>query len=133
MRIARLFVFAFLYLTVTSATAAEYDSVKSLMLEAIDATGGAAHGVIVGPIARKFAMATGSMAPVVVDVTTLKRFEQEGCCRLNVRMMQANVPTREGKLAEFGIDYRLNLCRDGSPPTEGIDFSRGLAPQPLEQ
>lgn len=102
------------------AAAADYGSIKSLLLEAIDAPDGTARGVIVGPIARQFGTATGSTAPVAVDVTTLKRFNQQGCRRLNVSLKQANVPTQEGKLAEFGIDYQLNLCRDGSPPVEEI-------------
>lgn len=133
MKIATFLTFVLLPLAVGSANAAEYDNVKSLMLEAIDAADGTARGIIVGPIARRFHAATGSTAPVVVEVTSLHRFEQDGCRRLNVRLKQANVPTQEGKPSEFGIDYRLNLCRDGSPPTEGTDFSRGLALQPLEQ
>jgi hypothetical protein len=58
----------------------------------------------------------------MVEVTTLKSFRQEGCKRLNVRLKQANVPTKDGPSTEFGIDYGLNLCRDGSPPTEGMDL-----------
>ena len=106
------------------SAATEYTSVKPVMLEALDSPGGVANGVLVGPIADKFSASTGSPAPVVVDVTTLKRFKQEGCKRLNVRLKQANVPTKEGKLAEFGVDYGLNLCRDGSSPTEGMDLEK---------
>ncbi|MDD5295886.1 MAG: hypothetical protein PHU46_03135 [Rhodocyclaceae bacterium] len=93
-------------------------------MEALDARGGAANGVLVGPIADKFSNTTGSAAPVVVEVTTLKSFRQEGCKRLNVRLKQANVPTKEGKLTEFGVDYGVNLCRDGSSPTEGMDLEK---------
>ena len=106
------------------STAADYTSVKPVMLEALDAPGGMANGVLVGPIADKFSASTGSPAPVVVEVTTLKRFKQEGCKRHNLRLKQANVPTKEGKLAEFGVDYGLNLCRDGSSPTEGMDLEK---------
>ena len=62
------------------------------MLEALNAPGGTANGVLVGPIADKFAASTGSAAPVVVEVTTLKSFKQEGCKRLNVRLKQAKKP-----------------------------------------
>ena len=73
------------------------------MLQAIDAPGGTARGVIVGPVAKKFRETTGSVAPVMAEVTTLKSFRQEGCKRLNVRLKQANVPTTDGKLTEFGF------------------------------
>jgi hypothetical protein len=102
--------------------ATEYTSVKPVMLEALDAPGGTANGILVGPIADKFSATTASAAPVVVEVTTLKSFKQEGCKRLNVRLKQANVPTKEGKLTEFAVNYGLNLCRDGNAPIEGMDL-----------
>jgi hypothetical protein len=34
------------------------------------------------------------------------------------------VPTKDEKLAEFAVNYELNLCRDGSPPTEGMDLEK---------
>jgi hypothetical protein len=104
--------------------AAEYTSAKPLLIQAIDAPDGRAHGEIVGPIANKFREATKSSAPVMAEVTTIKSFKQEGCKRLNVRLKQANVPTKDGKLTEFGVDYGINLCRDGSPPTEGMDLEK---------
>ena len=124
MRIVASLAFVLSHLAVPSASAAEYASVGQLMLQALDAPGGTAHGVIVGPVAKKFRDTTGSVAPVMAEVTTLKSFRQEGCKRLNVRLKQANVPTTDGKLTEFGFDYGLNLCRDGSPPTEGMDLEK---------
>ncbi|MEO1767663.1 hypothetical protein [Thiobacter aerophilum] len=106
-----------------SAHAAEYTSAKPLLLQAIDAPDGRAQGEIVGPIADKFRETTKSSAPVMAEVTTIKSFKQEGCKRLNVRLTQANVPTKDGKLVEFAVNYELNLCRDGSPPTEGVNHS----------
>lgn len=104
--------------------AAEYTSAKPLLLQAIDAPDGRAQGEIVGPIADKFRETTKSNAPVMVEVTTLKSFKQEGCKRLNVRMKQADVPTKDGGKTEFAVDYGINLCRDGSPPTEGMDLEQ---------
>lgn len=104
--------------------AAEYTSAKPLLLQAIDAPDGRAQGEIVGPIADKFRETTKSSAPVMAEVTTIKSFKQEGCKRLNMRLKQANVPTKDGKTAEFAIDYGINLCRDGSPPTEGMDLEK---------
>lgn len=104
--------------------AAEYTNTKPLLLQAIDAPDGRAQGEIVGPIADKFRETTKSNAPVMVEVTTLKSFKQEGCKRLNVRMKQADVPTKDGGKTEFAVDYGINLCRDGSPPTEGMDLEQ---------
>lgn len=104
--------------------AVEYSSPKTAMLEAIDAPAGRVSGVLRGPVADKFASTTGSRSPVMVEVTTLKSFQREGCKRLNVRLKQANVQAKDGKSAEFGIDYGVNLCRDGSPPTEGMDLEQ---------
>lgn len=104
--------------------ATEYWSPKTAMLEAIDAPGGRASGILRGPVADQFASGTKSTSPVEIEVTTLNSFKQEGCKRLNVRLKQANVPTKDGRMTEFGVDYGINLCRDGSPPTEGIDLEQ---------
>ena len=124
MRIVTSLAFVLSQLATVSADAAEYGSVKQLMLEAIDSPGGTARGVIVGPIAETFGATTGSMAHIVAEVSTLKSFKQEGCKRLSVRLKQGNVPTKDGRLVNFGVAYGLNLCRDGSPPTEGLDLEQ---------
>ncbi len=103
---------------------AEYTNIKPLLVEAIDAVDGKANGTIVGRIADKFRTTTGSVAPVLARVSTIKSFKQEGCRRLNVRMSQANVMTRDGKATDFGIDYGFNMCRNGSPPTEGMNLEQ---------
>jgi hypothetical protein len=94
-------------------------TVKQLLLMAIDAPDGKANGVMTDAIADRFRLATGSTLPVLVEVSTLKHFRQEGCRRLNLRIRQEGA----GK-GQFGIDYGINLCRDGSPPTEGMDLEQ---------
>ena len=106
-------------LSVASA-AAEYTSIKPLLMYAIDAPDGKSAGVLVGAVAEKFVSTTGSSAPVRAEVTTIKSFKQEGCKRLNVRLSQADVPTKDGKKMVLAMDYAINLCRDGSPPAEGM-------------
>ena len=106
------------------AFATEYTSVKQLMVRAIDAPDGKASGFVLGQIAEKFQRTTGSSARVKAEVSTIKSFHQDGCKRLNVRLTQSDVPTSDGKRAEFGVDYGLNMCRDGSPPTEGMDLEQ---------
>ncbi len=96
----------------------EFTSIKPLLLQAIDAPDGRAEGIVVGPIALHWKASTKSTAPLLVEVTTLKRLKQEGCRRLNVRFKQENVASKEGKQTEFAMDYGINVCRDGSPPFE---------------
>lgn len=106
------------------AFALEYTSVKQLMVRAIDSPDGKARGYILGSIADKFKKTTGSSGRVSAEVSTIKSFNRYGCKRLNVRLTQSDVPTSEGQIADFVIDYGLNMCRDGSPPTEGMDFEQ---------
>jgi hypothetical protein len=105
-----------------ASAAAEYSNIKPLLMHAIDAPDGKSAGVLVGPVAEKIVSTTGSSAPVRAEVTTIKSFKQEGCKRLNVRLSQADVPTKSGKKTVLAMDYCINLCRDGSPPAEGVDI-----------
>lgn len=96
-------------------------TVKQLLLMAIDAPDGKASGVLTDSIADRLRQTTGSTLPVLVEVSTLKHFRQDGCRRLNLRIRQEGA----GK-GQFGIDYGINLCRDGSPPTEGMDLEQAI-------
>lgn len=100
----------------TVAYAAADGSIKTLLLEAIDAKDGTSKGALTGGVSEKFSSATGSMSPVMAHVTTEKSFKQEGCKRLNVRISQENVKSQNGSLGPFFIDYGFNICRDGNPP-----------------
>lgn len=124
MRIFRAPAFLIIMVLSASSSAAEYSSIKQLLLAAIDASDGRTSGFILGQIAEKFKRTTGSTAPILAEVSTIKSFKQEGCKRLNVRLTQSGVATSEGRTADFGMDYGLNLCRDGSPPTEGMDLEQ---------
>lgn len=111
------------------ALATEYTSVKPLMVAAIDAPDGTAKGTLEGPIAAKMHQVTQSLDPVRVEVTTLKEFKQEGCKRLNVRLIQPNALAKDGRRGDFKADYGINFCRNGSAPTDGMDlgaFSRAV-------
>lgn len=95
-------------------------------MTAIDS--GAAKGVVTDAMADHIHKQTGFTAPVVVEVTTLKRYHQEGCRRLNAKftMPGAMVKTPAGAQEEFELNMGINLCRDGSPPAEGMNL--GTAP-----
>jgi hypothetical protein len=103
---------------------------KQFLISAIDAPNGQADGELSGPMAEFFKAQTRSSAPVMVQVRTVKKFSAAGCARLQATLLQDAVPTRDGKVIPFAVRYELNLCRDGQPPTEGIDLdaaSRALS------
>lgn len=106
------------------AAGSQYVNVKAMLIEAIDVPDGGVRGEITGDIAEKFWATTGTMAPVTAEVTTVSRFRQEGCSRLNVRLSQADVPVQGGGRAPLEVSYVVNICRDGSPPVEGMDLEK---------
>jgi len=115
---------ATLALVATTASAAESFSVKTLLMQALNAPDGAAKGIVEGKEADAIHAATGASDPVRAEVSTIKKFNQEGCSRLAVRLVQPNTPTKEGGKTDFALNYELNLCRNGMPPSEGIDLGK---------
>lgn len=90
---------------------------RPLMLAAIDAPDGRAHGVLDGHLAEAITRRFDAATPIYIDVSTERRYSQPGCSRLQVRFSQDGVrlpgtdaPRRQ--TLDFGIDY----CRDGLPP-----------------
>ena len=106
--------------TAVAAMAQERIAVKDtkpLLIAAIEAPGGQAHGVLVGDIADAITQRFKATTPIYIDVSTERRYAQAGCSRLNVRFWQDGLQL-PGVLAprrqtiDFGVDY----CRDGQPP-----------------
>ena len=115
---------ATLALVATTASAAESFSVRDLLMQALDAPDGKAKWIVVGKEADAIHAATGASDPVRAEVSTIKKFNQEGCSRLAVRLVQPNAPMKEGGKMDFALNYELNLCRNGMPPSEGIDLGK---------
>lgn len=95
------------------------EDARPLLIAAIDAPSGEAHGVLVGQTAEAITKHFQSTAPITIDVTTEKRFRQAGCSRLKVLFAQEGVllpgkSAPERRTIEFGINY----CRDGLPPRQ---------------
>ena len=111
-----LFAFSALIFIAPIANAAESYSVKSLLMEALSAVDGKASGIVQGKESDAIHAATGATDPVRAEVSTLKRFKQEGCSRLAVKLIQPNTPTKQGGKVDFALNYELNVCRDGRPP-----------------
>jgi len=106
--------------TAVAAMAQERIAVKDtkpLLIAAIEAPGGQAHGVLVGDIADAITQRFKGTTPIYIDVSTERRYAQAGCSRLNVRFWQdgvqlPGVPAPRRQTIDFGVDY----CRDGQPP-----------------
>ena len=90
---------------------------RPLLVAAIDAPNGVAHGILVGEIADAVTQRFKGTSPIYIDVTTERRYAQPGCRRLNVRFWQdgvqlPGVPAPRRQTIDFGVNY----CRDGQPP-----------------
>jgi hypothetical protein len=90
---------------------------KLLLIAAIDAPSGQAHGVLVGEVAEAITQRFKGTTPIYIDVSTERRYAQAGCSRLKVSFWQDGVqlpgaPSPRRQVIDFGIDY----CRDGQPP-----------------
>lgn len=93
-----------------------YDA-RSLLVAAIDAVDGQAHGALTGEIADAITQRFKGSTPIYIDVSTERRYAQAGCSRLKVHFWQdgvqlpgASAPRRQT------IDFGINYCRDGLPP-----------------
>jgi len=90
---------------------------RPVMLAAIQASNGEAHGVLTGDVANAISQRFGATSPIFIDVTTERRYQQPGCSRLRVLFWQDGVLLPGAKAPrkqtmEFGINY----CVDGLPP-----------------
>jgi hypothetical protein len=90
---------------------------RPVMLAAIQASNGEAHGVLTGDVANAISQRFGATSPIFIDVTTERRYQQPGCSRLKVMFWQDGVLLPGAKAPrkqtmEFGINY----CLDGLPP-----------------
>lgn len=93
-----------------------------LLVEAINK--GESHATLGGPISDYMKRSNMSSEPLRVNVTTIKKFKQPGCSRLNIQFLQDNVTVPgETKPRNREIDYQLNYCVDGRPPKdEGKEY-----------
>ena len=90
---------------------------RPVMLAALQASGGQAHGVLTGEMADAITRRFGATSPIFIDVTTEKRYAQPGCSRLKVSFWQDGVRL-PGALSprRQTMDFGINYCLDGRPP-----------------
>lgn len=90
---------------------------KVLMLAAIDAPDGRAAGMLTGDLADAISQRFSATSALFMEVTTLARYAQDGCRRLNVRFWQEGVRLAAGQAPQSQtIDIGINYCRNGQPP-----------------
>jgi hypothetical protein len=112
------FCFSVLYAFVQSAVAM---ALNEMVEGAID--NGQAKGELSGPMAAKTQRITQSAKPIHAEIKVIKRFNQEGCARLQFVLTQDDVPTQDGKTIQFKSAFQMNLCRDGRAPLEAVDMA----------
>ena len=93
------------------------DDVRVLLITAIDSPTGQAQGVLTGQMASLITDRFRASGPILIDVTTERRYRQPGCSRLKLTFSQdgVNLPGASGAERRT-VDIGLNYCRDGTPP-----------------
>lgn len=90
---------------------------RVLMVQALDAPSGSVAGVLTGEMAEAVSAHLGASSPIFIDVTTLRRYRQSGCARLNLRFSQTGVRLPDSTQAQDrAVNVGINYCRDGKPP-----------------
>lgn len=112
-----------------------------LFRAAIDSPTGSIRTQVHGQLALKVQQAIGAPGtPVFAEVKTIESFKEEGCKRLAMTLSTPShlMKTSDGGSRPFAATWRLNICRDGRPPTDSIDFAqagslfgKGDKPTPL--
>lgn len=82
---------------------------------------GSAEGEVTGKLATFWQSGTQSSSPVYARITTIKTFSQPDCRRLNISLVQENVPTKTGEKLVYRQDFQMNVCSDGTPPKESVE------------
>jgi hypothetical protein len=96
---------------------ARVENARALLVAAIEAPDGQAHGILAGELADAITQRFKATTPIYIDVTTERRYAQAGCSRLKVRFWQdgVQVPGTAAPRRQT-VDFGINYCRDGQPP-----------------
>ena len=96
-----------------------------LLVKAIQSENGEASLVMDnGPLMDHLKRNGISSEPLHINVTTLKRFKQQNCSRLNIQFTQDHVSVAgDMQPRKREIDYQISYCIDGTPPkNEGSEY-----------
>ena len=90
---------------------------RPVMLAALQATDGTAHGVLTGEMADAITKRFEATSPIYIDVSTERRYREPGCSRLKVLFWQEGVRLPEAKAPrKKTIEFGINYCATGLPP-----------------
>jgi hypothetical protein len=90
---------------------------RVLLVEALRSPTGKASGVLAGRLSDAMGSRFSTTAPLLIDVSTLRKYREPGCARLNVKFSQASVIERDNATAADNVmAVQLNYCLDGRPP-----------------
>jgi hypothetical protein len=93
------------------------EDLRVLLVEALRSPTGRASGVITGRLSNALTSRFSTAAPLLIDVSTLRKYRQPGCARLNVKFSQAGVvEKKDAAPSDQVIAVQLNYCLDGRPP-----------------
>jgi hypothetical protein len=93
------------------------EDVRPLLFDALRSPTGTASGVASGALAKMVATRFSTSSPLLIDVSTLRRYSQAGCARLNVKFAQSGVSdSKNSPVSPKVIAVQLNYCLDGRPP-----------------
>lgn len=99
-----------------------YNTIRPLIVQAIDADGETVRGYAGGAIADLFGKAFETYAPVEVEARAIGNFSTPDCKRIELKFIRRGAMTPQGPI-DAVVTNQLNICRDGMPPTEGMDLS----------
>ena len=122
----RLFTAGFVATLFFISAPAQADQAKEILFAAIKQ--GQSSAELTGEQADAWKKKTGSNEPIRVEAKVLSRFNQPECAKLSIKMTQAKVPKKEGGTGPLEVGWGMNLCTDGMPPAESVDWSK--SPQP---
>jgi hypothetical protein len=90
---------------------------RPVMLAALRASDGQAHGVLAGKTADAITRRFNATSPIYIDVSTERHYQQPGCSRLKVSFWQDGVLLPGAKAPRRQtMDFSINYCLDGLPP-----------------
>ena len=91
--------------------------VRVLMIAALDSPTGTAQGVLTSKDAESITKHFKATGPILIEVSTVKRYAQAGCARLKLSFAQDGVQLPgQTRPKRNTVDFGINYCRDGQPP-----------------
>jgi hypothetical protein len=93
------------------------EDVRSLLIDAIRSPTGSAFGVAAGPLAKMLSTRFSTSSPLLIDVSTIGKYTQPDCSRLNLKFSQRDVVETNGaKPSPKIVQVHMNYCLSGRPP-----------------